>query len=94
MAKRENKPAVRYETEGRRILLKALEDMTESAIAKAVGVAQQQVSSWKHGKSRPKPEFRDALKRVIGAPPEAWYTRREASIAKGSSTPPPKRSAA
>jgi hypothetical protein len=83
---------VKFDTEGRKLLVKALALTTEAEIAKAIGCAQQQVSSWKRGQSRPKPEFREALKGIIGVPVEAWFTRRELVIARARPpSPAPRR---
>lgn len=71
-------------TEGRRLLLRALEAITQADLAKKIGTSQQLLSVWASGKNRPGHAFRLALSREVGIPPESWLTARERKIAKAA----------
>ncbi len=46
--------------------------MTQAKLAERLGVSQQAVSSWLHGRARPEPEKMAAIEKILGIPMAAW----------------------
>lgn len=75
MAKHE--PPILWPTKARARLLKVLADSTQAEVAGLVGCAQQNVSQWAKGRSRPSQSAREALERLYGIPVTAWLVAGE-----------------
>jgi transcriptional regulator with XRE-family HTH domain len=67
------------QTEGRRLLLSYLQQpgRSQSALARALKIAQASVSLWTRGRSRPEPHHRESLELLANIPAESWQTAEE-----------------
>lgn len=67
-----------YATRGREALARALRHgLTQAAIAAQTDVSQPTVSGWIGGTVRPEAYQREALHRMLGIAPLAWFTPEE-----------------
>lgn len=57
--------------------------MTQSELARRLGVSQPSVSEWVRMRSRPESHFRAAIERELGIPQADWMTAEERAIATG-----------
>ncbi len=57
--------------------LDALDERTQEALAKLLGVSQAAVAAWVSGRSRPEPHFRESLERATGIEAGEWQTAEE-----------------
>ena len=51
--------------------------LSQTDLARAIGVSQSSVSAWCRGAARPNPELRKALHKILSIPPGVWDSRRE-----------------
>jgi DNA-binding XRE family transcriptional regulator len=65
------------DSKGRQDLISILERITQTALARKLGVSQPTVSAWKDGSSRPDAVMRRALALAVGIPEDAWLTEDE-----------------
>lgn len=74
----------RRSTEGRTLLVKALEEhgLSQAAAARLLGISQPTVNAWCTGSKRPEPEWRERIEAEFSVPRASWYTRSERSIAR------------
>jgi len=75
-------------SEGARQLGDALSPkLTQKALAQALGVTPQAVSSWVVGRARPSPPLRAAIERITGIPADAWLTDQERALIESVQAP-------
>jgi len=58
--------------------------MSQSALARMLGISQPSVSEWVRLRSRPEPHFRDALEIILGIPRDDWMTAAERAVVAGA----------
>lgn len=58
-------------------------EITQSSLAKELGLSQPSISAWKQGKTRPETHQRQAIRRVLDIPEDDWLTDAEFVIAHG-----------
>ena len=51
--------------------------MSQKQLADALGISQQAVSMWVHGKARPSSEHWRAIERLTGIPVDSWIDEAE-----------------
>lgn len=58
-------------------------EMSQSDLAKSLGVKQPSVSEWVRMNTRPESHLRKAIERLLGIPENDWMTDAELAIANG-----------
>lgn len=58
--------------------------ISQSELARRLGISQASVSGWVTLKSRPEAHFRKAIERELGIPERDWMTPDELALATGT----------
>ena len=58
--------------------------LTETELARRVGVSQPSVRKWIHQAAKPEAHHRKALERILGIPEDDWMDAAERAIAEGT----------
>ena len=64
-------------TKGRRALVRALKERSQTELSRQIGVSQPTISYWASGERRPDPIWRRQLSKHLGIPETDWMTREE-----------------